>query len=698
MNINSGKSASVIVQARTGSTRLPGKVVRKIKGRPLLWHLVNRLKKTTNLEKIIVATTDRQQDDIIETYCKEWDIQCFRGSENDVLDRYYNAGKKFSVNVVMRITGDCPLIDERLVDEMIDYFHKNDFDYLSNTIEPTYPDGMDIEIFTFSALEKAWQSATLLSDREHVTPFIYKNSNCAGQNLFKTSNYSYPVDFSHIRLTVDEENDFEVVKYLIENLEDSDTWMDYVSELTKNPEMILKNIKYKRNEGYAKSLTHDSKKINIPKSLAMQFKAKKIIPGMTQLLSKRPDQFSAGVWPGYFSKARGAEVWDLDGNHYIDMCINSVGANILGYADNEVDHAVSLAIRNGTNCSLNCPEEVELAEILCNIHPWAENVKYARTGGEAMAIAVRIARASTGKDKVAFCGYHGWHDWYLSANLDNNDNLKGLLLPGLKPDGVPKCLIGSALPFHYNRIDELEDIILRNKDDLASIIIEPIRNDFPENGFLESVRNLSKKHGIILIVDEISSGFRMNCGGAHLLFDFEPDIAVFSKALGNGYPIAAVIGKEKYMTAVQNTFISSTYWTERIGPSAAIAMIKKYRTCDVHKHLCNLGNLVQSGWKDMAEKHNIQISVGGIFPISHFSFNCGNALKVKAFFVQKMLERGFLASTNYYAMYAHNETHVEQYILAVDEVFFEISELSKSNDIDNKLNGKPSVEGFKRLN
>ena len=649
-----------------------------------------------------MATSDSKQDDIIESLCEEWGVNCFRGSENDVLDRYYKAGKKYCINTVVRITGDCPLIDYKLVDEIIDYFHKNDFDYVSNTIEPTYPDGMDIEVFTFSALEQAWQRASLLSDREHVTPFIYKNSNYAGQNLFKASNYSYPVDFSNIRLTVDEDNDLEVVRYLIENTPENFTWLDYVSELTKNPEMILKNIKYQRNEGYDQSLKDESKslnpKLNIPKSLNMQFRAKKLIPGMTQLLSKRPDQFSAGSWPGYFSKARGADVWDLDGNHYIDMCINSVGANILGYADNDVDQAVTLSIRNGTNCSLNCPEEVELAELLCNIHPWAENVRYARTGGEAMAIAVRIARASTGKDKVAFCGYHGWHDWYLSANLKNKDNLKGLLLPGLEPNGVPKCLAGTALPFHYNRIDELEEIILKNQDDLAAIIIEPIRNDPPENGFLESIRNLSNKNGIILVADEISSGFRMNCGGAHLLFDFIPDIAVFSKALGNGYPIAAVIGKERVMKAAQDTFISSTYWTERIGPCAAIAMIQKYQALSVHKHLCHFGEMIQDGWKKMAEKHGIPISIGGIFPISHFSFNCENALKKKAFFIQRMLERGFLASTNYYAMYAHNETHVEKYISAVDEVFFEMSALSKNDEIDNKLIGLPSVEGFKRLN
>jgi len=437
--------------------------------------------------------------------------------------------------------------------------------------------------------------------------------------------------------------------------------------------------------------------MNTINSQAMQKRAKQRIPGMTQLLSKRPDQFSLGVWPGYYSKAKGVEVWDLDGNRYIDMSIGGIGANVLGYADDDVDRAVCKAIENGSSSSLNCPEEVELAELLCELHPWADKVRYARSGGESMAIAVRIARAYTNRDKVAFCGYHGWHDWYLSANLGTENALGEHLLSGLDPRGVPKGLTGTAIPFRYNHIDELKDIIAKHRNDLSAIVMEPIRDDEPEAGFFDEVRSLADETKAVFIIDEISAGFRMNTGGAHLVYDIEPDIAVFSKALGNGYPIAAIIGKERFMDAAQKTFISSTMWTERIGPTAALATIKKHRSCDVGKHLVSIGKLVQDGWLRLAQKNGLKIHIGGIPPISHFQFEYDNALALKALFVQLMLEKGFLASTLFYSMYAHKPHQVESYLHAVDEVFGVISKANEIGDIERQLKGKPATAGFKRL-
>ena len=430
----------------------------------------------------------------------------------------------------------------------------------------------------------------------------------------------------------------------------------------------------------------------------MQERAKRRIPGMTQLLSKRPDMFSLGVWPGYFSNAKGVEVWDLDGNKYIDMSISGIGANVLGYADPDVDAAVKNAIANGTSCSLNCPEEVELAELLCGLHPWAEMVRFARTGGESMAVAVRIARAHTGKDKVAFCGYHGWHDWYLAANLGTENALGEHLLSGLSPIGVPKGLTGTALPFRYNHLEELENIVAKNKGEIGVIVMEPIRDADPEPGFVEGVRSIADDIGAVFIVDEISAGFRFTTGGAHLVIHhITPDIAVFSKALGNGYPIAAIIGKADVMQFAQQTFISSTNWTERIGPSAAIAMIKKHRRVNAGKHLVWLGEQVQSGWKTIANKHGLSIQVSGMKPLSHFAFDHDKAQSMKAYYIQLMLEQGFLASNLFYAMYAHTEDHVRSYLEGVDRSFEEIAQSIEHNDIDKKLIGKPSSVGFKRL-
>lgn len=438
-------------------------------------------------------------------------------------------------------------------------------------------------------------------------------------------------------------------------------------------------------------------KTRIPESLAMQERARLRIPGMTQLLSKRPDMFSLGVWPGYYSRAQGAEVWDLDGNRYIDMSIGGIGANVLGYADPDVDAAVIEAIRRGVSSSLNCPEEVELADLLCELHPWADMARYTRSGGESMALAVRIARTHTGRDKLAFCGYHGWHDWYLAANVGTENALGAHLLPGLEPAGVPAGLKGTALPFRYGNLDDLKSIVAANRGELAAIVMEPIRNERPSDEFLSGARQLANEAGAVLVVDEISAGLRTNSGGAHLWLGLEPDIAVFSKALGNGYPIGAVIGKGSVMQAAQRSFISSTCWTERTGPTAALATLRKHRAVDAGKHLSAMGELVQSGWCTLFEKHRLPAHVRGIPPLSHFAFDHSLAQSLKALFIQLMLDRGFLASNSFYAMYAHQPEHVAAYLAATDGALAEIATALASGDVEKRLEGQPSAVGFKRL-
>ena len=407
--------------------------------------------------------------------------------------------------------------------------------------------------------------------------------------------------------------------------------------------------------------------------------------------------FAPGVWPGYYSKAKGVEVWDLDGNNYIDMSIAGIGANVLGYADPDVNAAVIESIDSGSSSSLNCPEEVELAELLCEIHPWAEKVRYARTGGESMAIAVRIARAYTGRDKIAFCGYHGWHDWYLAANLGTENALGKHLMLGLAPHGVPAGLKGTSFPFRYNHIEELEAIAAKHRNDMSAIVMEPVRSEQPSPGFLERVRAIADETGAVFIIDEISAGFRMNSGGAHLLLGVTPDIAVFSKAMGNGFPIAAVIGKGEIMNAAQNTFISSTMWSERTGPAAALATINKHKRLNAGEHLMTIGKMVQEGWRKLSSQNGLNINIGGIPPLSHFSFEYENAMAMKALFVQLMLEKGFLASTLFYAMYAHKTQHVEHYLNAVAEVFAEIYQANKTGSLEKRLKGLPATAGFKRL-
>jgi len=435
--------------------------------------------------------------------------------------------------------------------------------------------------------------------------------------------------------------------------------------------------------------------MKIKKGIELWNKAKKLIPGGSQLLSKRSEQFLPDQWPSYYEKAKGVEVWDLDGNKFIDMSLMGIGACVLGYADENVNAAVKTVIDRGTMTTLNCPEEVELAELLLNLHTWADMVRYAKTGGEAMAVAVRIARAYTGKDKIAFCGYHGWHDWYLSANLADDRNLDGHLLSGLEPLGVPRALKGTAIPFNYNRIDELEEIVKSNG--IGVIVMEPVRNHEPKNNFLENCRDMATDIGAVLIFDEVSSGWRLNVGGAHKLYDVNPDIAVFGKAMSNGYPMAAIIGKEAIMDVAQNTFISSTYWTERIGPTAALATINKMQENNVPSHLSKIGNLIFDGWKKLGREHNLEIHVEGILPLPHFTFDHNEHLALNTLFTQEMLIRGYLASESVYVSYSHNEEHVEKYLENVNDVFGIIEKTIVENNIYDLLKGPIKHEGFKRL-
>lgn len=426
-------------------------------------------------------------------------------------------------------------------------------------------------------------------------------------------------------------------------------------------------------------------------------KAREVIPGGTQLLSKRPEMFLPNQWPAYYSKAKGIEIWDLDGNLFWDVSHNGVGAPILGYADDEVDDAVIQAIRAGTMTTLNCPEEVELAELLLEIHSWADMVRYARTGGEVLAVAIRIARASAGRDKIAFCGYHGWHDWYLAANLSEDDTLDGHLLPGLVPTGVPRGLTGTILPFHYNKIDELKAIVDTHGPDLAAIVMEPALSTGPDEGFLEEVRSVATRNGSVLIFDEITSGWRVNTGGIHLTYGVNPDIAAYGKAISNGYPMAAVIGVKEVMDAAQDSFISSSGWTEKMGPAAALATIRKHRRESVPEHLIEIGTQIQKGWVEAATAAGLNISVDGIPPLSNFTFHHGQGQELATVFNQEMLDRGYLSSTRFWVLHAHKRHHIDKYIESVGEVFQILARLIENEEIEQHLKGPVRHAAFHRL-
>jgi len=422
-------------------------------------------------------------------------------------------------------------------------------------------------------------------------------------------------------------------------------------------------------------------------------RGKQLIPGGTQLLSKRPEMFAPDVWPAYYSKAKGCRVWDLDDQEYVDMSIMGIGANILGYADNEVDCAAIEAIQRGVSSSLNCPEEVELAELLIDLHPWADMVRYTRSGGEAMAMAVRIARASTGRDTVLFSGYHGWSDWYLAANLGEQDRLDGQLMPGLEPNGVPRGLRGTAVPFFFNDIENLKKVLSGKESKIAAIVVEPARGEEAPKEYLLKLKDTAKEIGAILIFDEITSGFRMCAGGIHLRYGINPDIAVFAKSISNGYAMAAVIGIEQVMQATQSTFISSTNWTERIGPAAALATIQKYIREKVDDHIIEIGNKVKETWSKMAHKHKLDVHISGLPTLCHLGFQGDTSQAVSTYFTIRMLKEGFLGYRQFKSSYAHTIKDVSLYSQAVDKIFGEIA----TNDQDQLLKTPAAHSGFYRL-
>lgn len=670
-----------IVQARMGSTRLPQKVMRPIQGVPMIELLLRRLAMSKRVTRIILASSDDAKNLPLANHVRSLGYAVFLGSENDVLDRYYQAAKSYLPEVVVRITGDCPLVDPALVDKVIDLYSESGADYCSNIEPPSFPDGLDIEVFSFKALEQTIQLATSPLEREHVTPVLRKSP------LFKRMNLVNPKDCSGERWTVDEAADFAVVDAIFANFHPRTnfTWQE-VFELRKiKPSLFSMNKHLIRNEG-----------ASLGSGQKLWKRAKTVIPGGNMLLSKRAEMFLPEQWPAYFSKAKGCRVWDLDGREYIDMSLMGIGTNTLGYGHPEVDEAVRQTVNDGNMSTLNCPEEVYLAERLIALHPWAQMARLARTGGEANAIAIRIARAATGKDKVAICGYHGWHDWYLSANLGDEKNLAGHLLPGLEPRGVPQNLRGSVLPFNYNDYAQLEALV--RDHDIGVIKMEVVRNKGPEDKFLHKVRSLATERGIVLIFDECTSGFRQTFGGLHLQYGVEPDMAVFGKTLGNGYAITAILGRREVMEGAQGTFISSTFWTERIGPAAALKtleVMEREKSWDV---ITGIGREITTRWEQLACRYRLPLVTSGLPSLTTFAFSSPQALAYKTLIAQEMLAKGYLAATGVYTCTAHTPEIVDGYFAALEPVFALIRECEDGRDVRSLLKGPVCHSGFRRLN
>lgn len=661
-----------IVQARTRSTRFPNKVLEKIEGKPLIELLFSRLARSKMLNEIILATSNLASDNLLADFVKNLGFGIYRGSENDVLDRYYQAAKYKKADVIVRITGDCPLVDSNIVDQVINKFFRDQVDYCSNITPPMYPDGLDVEVFNFQTLKKSYNWAQEECYREHVTPFIRES------NEFKKSSLGYHTDLSFLRWTVDELADLEVVKKIFKHFNPNIyfSWLEVLDLYNKHSEIFSINRHLIRNEG-----------MNMSTGPKLWRRAKTLIPGCSMLLSKRLEMFLPDQWPTYYSKTEGCKVWDLDGKEYIDTFLMGVGTNILGYSHSEVDNAVRNVIDTGNMSTFNAPEEIYLAEKLIQLHPWADMVRFARSEREANAIAIQVSRAASGKYKVAICRYH---DCYLSANLCEDDNL----FTELESNRVSKNLSKTVFSFQYNRFDELEKLIQQNE--IGVIKMEISRSPDPEDNFLHKVRKLATDKKIVLIFDECISGFRQTYGGLHKFYGVEPDMAVFGKALGNGYAITAVIGKREIMEAAQTT-ISSTFGTERIGVVAGLKTLEVMERERSWEKITEIGNNIKDRWRKLALKYNINIDIWGLPALASFTFQSENAIAYKTLIIQEMLKNRFLAGNSFYACTEHTSEIIDQYSEFLDPIFSMIRECEDGKDINLFLKDSICHSSFKKL-
>ena len=679
-------NVGIIIQSRMGSKRLPGKNLLSITkdGTSLIELVILRLKKCKKIDQIIVATSKSKQNDILVKKIKTLGVSVFRGDEDDALERYYLAAKKFKIDNIIRITSDCALVDPKMVDEFIDVFNKKKLDYLSNTFNYnkfdlgnwSYYDGFDVEIFTSDLLNYVQKKhkKKLRVEGGVISPFFK-------QFPEEKKRIKFFIPKSRIflnrifKLSIDTYEDLKLVKKIY-NYFYPDLYFNY-------DDVILYLKKYLNNP-------------NISKNTIAIKKSERFILGQNMLVSKNHNMILPKLWPTYFSKTRGYNIWDLEGKKYSDLSLMGVGTNTLGYSNKYVDKAVKEVISLGNISTLNCYEEVKLAEKLLSLHPWFQKAKFARTGGEANSIAIRIARSNTQNTNVALCGYHGWHDWYLSSNIGNNSSLDRHLLKGLNPVGVPKELKNTSFTFKYGDFKGLEKLI--NEKKIGIIKMEVCRSTEPNISFLKMIRDICDKKKIILIFDECTSGFRETLGALHKKIGIHPDISIFGKALGNGYAITAILGKDSIMDSASKSFISSTFWTERIGPTAALKTLEIMEKIRSWEKITDIGKNFIKIWKKISKKNSLNIKIEGIPSLAKFFFEKDH-LVLKTLLTQEFLKYNILGTNSIYACTSHDEGALKKYEYFLDKIFYKISNIYRDgNDPREYLIGEESYAPFSRLN
>jgi len=648
-----------IVQARMGSSRFPGKTLADLGGRPMLARVAERVGLARAVNRVVVATSTAPQDDPIADFCRIEQIACFRGSEDDVLDRFYGAAKEHGADVVVRITADCPLIDPGVIGRVIERFQGGDCDFASNALRYTYPDGLDTEVFSMAALERAWREARKPAEREHVTPYLR-----SGKFRVVNVENEVPLEKSQ-RWTVDHPADLEFVRgvYSAFGGRSDFRYQEVIQLLKERPELAATQAETITNEGYYRSLYRQAKagaapKLRLAKSQEWLARSKKVIPGCAQTFSKGYTQYVQGVAPLFLEHGEGCRVWDVDGNQYIDY-VQGLLPNILGYAHEEVNRAAAEQLTRGHSFSLPHPLEVELAERLTRLIPCAEMVRFGKNGSDATSGAVRAARAFTKRERVACCGYHGWQDWYIGTTTRNA--------------GVPKAVRELTHPFVYNDLESLDKLLTSHPGEFAAVIMEPVNFVEPAAGFLEGVKDLARKHGAVLIFDEICSGFHFGLGGAQKLFDVTPDLACFGKAMGNGFPIACVVGRAEIMQTFDEIFYSFTFAGEIASMAAAMKVLDILEDTDALARIEANGRTLQDGLKTLAKEAGLSGRVDALgrpqWSLLKFRDPDGtDSAVMKNLFQQEAVKRGILLLATHNMTAAHDAAAIDATLSAYAEV------------------------------
>ena len=690
-----------ITQARIGSSRLPRKVLLTINDKTLLEYHLERASKSQLVNKWIVATTDEPDSDLICSIAEKLNIESFKGSLNDVLDRFYQSVKNQNPDYVVRVTADCPLIDAELIDEVVQFCLDNKLDYYSNTLQEVYPDGLDVEVFSFKVLEQAWQKAVSKADREHVTPYIRRNTNLV---IPKTT---IDKKYAELRITVDEIFDFEVIKHLIENLGSGKSWKIYADYLLENNNIKKINHSILRNEGYMKSKFNEielRKVINFKASDEYRNKIHDLIPGGAHTYSKGDDQFPI-LSPAAIVKGKGVHIWDVDGNKYLD-CSMGLTSVSLGHAYEPVLKAVRNELENGVNFQRPAALEMEMAETFLALVPGHDMIKFSKNGSIVTTAAVKLARAKTGRKLVAFPGDHPFYsydDWFIGSTPCNK--------------GIPEEISNLSVTYKSCDINSLRKLFEKYPNQIACVITEPEKNSCG-NGclctlnvgeYLRQAIDLCHENGALFIADEMVSGFKTDFPGTITKYGLQPDMATWGKGIANGFSFCALTGKKEVMElgginreGEEKVFlISTTHGGETHGMAAAIATINEYRDKNVIAHNHQIGKKLI----DLCQKLVIENSLNDFIDVIPsewmpvFVFKDKNKVACQGFrtlFLQEMIKRGVLFQGIFVPSFSHTDDDVYYFAKAFSETL-EIYNQALKDGYSKYLIGNPAKAVFRKI-